>query len=155
MDEAGALLGEKMEERSDDSKYARRANEGQDFRKIGGLLRRIIHPETIGSENVAMGIGYVNPGEELLRHRHTYEEMYYYLQGRGTMIVGDAVLKAESGLFVYVPPNVPHHTINTGDEPMVLLYSYWPPAAAGDQIVLITEDGEVPLRDIQTSREST
>lgn len=139
------MQGEKMEECSNDRRHARRATEGQDFRKIGGLLRRVIHPQTIGSENVAMGIGYVNPGEELLRHRHAYEEMYYYLQGTGTMIVDKAVLKTEPGLFVYVPANVPHHTINTGDEPMVLLYSYWPPAAASSQIVLITDDGEISL----------
>lgn len=65
------------------------------------------------------------------RHHHLEtEEIYYILQGRGRMRVGDEVREVAAGDAVFIPIKRTHTLENTGDEPMRLLlvcgpaYSY-------------------------------
>ncbi|SIS03991.1 Cupin domain-containing protein [Peribacillus simplex] len=101
-------------------------NQGKDYRGIGGLVKRLVHPSTVGSENLAVSICYLNPGEEITRHSHTYEEAYFVLQGTGKMILGEEEFKLEPNMSVYIPSGKEHAQINDGSEPLVVLCSLSP-----------------------------
>lgn len=50
-------------------------------------------------------------------HHHTnIEQMYYILQGRGEVLIGQEKRAVQEGDAVYFPVNVPHQAFNDGDE---------------------------------------
>ena len=53
-------------------------------------------------------------------HREV-EEVYYFLEGRGRTLVGDAYHDVEPGMSVVHRPGVRHQTWNTDDVPLVFL----------------------------------
>lgn len=112
-----------------EKKLTMEVHEGSDFRGVGGLVKRLIHPSTTGSENLAVSIAFVNPGEELPPHRHANEEAYFILQGEGIMTIEDyeGTIQLNKYLSVYIPANKTHYTKNTGNEPLVMLCSLTPP----------------------------
>jgi len=103
--------------------------EGSDYRGVGGLVKRLVHPSTTGSKNVSTSIAYVNPGEELPFHSHNNEEIYFVLEGGGLMKIEGykEEIKLEKYLSVYIPDGRKHYTINNGNEPLILLCSLSPP----------------------------
>lgn len=110
-------------------KLTMEVKEGLDFRGVGGLVKRLIHPTTTGSVNLGVSIAYINPGEELPPHHHGNEEAYFVLQGEGVMTVEgyEETILLKKYLSVYCPANKDHYTKNTGNEPLVLLCSLTPP----------------------------
>ena len=120
------------------SKYLMKVRDGTDLRAVGVLVKLLIDPSTVGSKQLVVAICFINPGEEVLNHRHHYEEGYFILQGEGVMRVGDSgefgVTKYDS---VYVPSNVAHWTKNTGNEPLVMLCSVTPPIGEGEDALVM------------------
>ncbi|MDY3037626.1 MAG: cupin domain-containing protein, partial [Eubacteriales bacterium] len=116
-------------------KLVMRVSEGQEFRGVGGLCRRLVHPTINNSKHVGVTICFVNPGEELPFHSHDNEEAYFVLQGTGLMRLGsyDEDIQLEPWLSVFMPGGEPHYTKNTGNEPLVLLCSLAPPPVAMDK----------------------
>ena len=79
--------------------------------KDNGVLNNLIVSSTL-----------LNPGKETTGHRHAgQEEVYFFVSGRGTMIVdGDAyeTFKVEANDVVLIPDGAFHKVSNTGDEPL-------------------------------------
>jgi mannose-6-phosphate isomerase-like protein (cupin superfamily) len=98
-----------------------------DYRGIGSLVKRLVHPRTTGSHNLGVSIVFMAPGEEVIVHDHLYEEAYFVLSGEGVMTLDDEKIQLEKNLSVYVPPNSRHGQKNTGDMPLVILCSLTPP----------------------------
>jgi glucose-6-phosphate isomerase len=98
-------------------------------------------PETEG--HLSHGITVLLPGrvgDEYFMTRGHYHrksgtgEVYYGLRGTGLLLLqtrqGDwRALEVAPGTVAYVPPHWGHRSINTGGEPLVLLYAY--PGDAG------------------------
>lgn len=101
--------------------------EGLDYRGLGGLVKRLIHPKTVGSANLGVSILFLNPGETVKKHSHPYEEAYFVLQGEGTMWLGDDTIQLHKYLSVYIPSDFTHGQMNTGCEPLIILCSLTPP----------------------------
>ena len=57
-------------------------------------------------------------------HRHEPAEIYYVVQGRGSVVIGDTVHPLEAGSAVFIPPNTWHVARNTGQETLRLLYVF-------------------------------
>lgn len=58
------------------------------------------------------------------------EEIYYFLQGSGTMWINGEDVPVAAGDAVMVPPGVEHGFRNTGTEPLRLVLLWGPPQAA-------------------------
>jgi len=101
-------------------------NQGKDFRKIGGLVKRLVHPTTVGSKNLGVSVCYLNPGEAVVRHEHEYEEAYFVVQGIGTMYLDGQEFRLQPNMSVYVPPGKTHGQANDGTEPLVIVCSLTP-----------------------------
>lgn len=102
-----------------------------------GILQWLSEPRVTGTPNMATGYIVVEPGQGHGRHNHEgCEEILYILEGRAvqTIDLPDGQVKKEmaAGELVYVPADVFHSTINTGEGRLVFLavYQYAGPEAA-------------------------
>jgi quercetin dioxygenase-like cupin family protein len=109
-----------------------RIAEGRRFDALGVAVTRLVHPLTVGSENLCVAYCVMQPGEEARRHHHDNEEAFFVLEGEGTMYlegVGDIHLEPE--LAVYAPPNRVHGIRNDSDSELRLLTALSPPPVEG------------------------
>jgi quercetin dioxygenase-like cupin family protein len=121
-----------------------RLEDGRLFTGLGAEVRRLVHPSTVGSENVGVSICLMNPGDEIMTHRHDYEEAYYVVRGTGKMYLeGEPQIHLEPGLSVYIPAGQVHGQVNDGTEALHILCSLSPPPTEGapPELVSVDEDG--------------
>jgi len=108
--------------------------DGRDFMGLGAKVQRLVHPKTLGSDQLSTSVVLMGPGDVIKKHRHPYEEAYYVISGTGTMYLesqGDIDLYP--GRSVYIPPNQIHGQVNTSaDEDLNILCSLSPPPVEGD-----------------------
>jgi mannose-6-phosphate isomerase-like protein (cupin superfamily) len=103
-------------------------HEGADYRDMGGLIKRLVHPSTVGSKNIGVSMAFLHPGEKVRRHRHDSEEVYVVVSGEGTMFLeGHPEITLKKNVCVYIPSNAEHGQTCTGDEPLVLVAALAPP----------------------------
>ena len=63
------------------------------------------------------------PGEVCAEHLHpTMEECFYFLKGTGIYRIGGEVYPLEPGMFLRIPPGVPHQLEATGTENLEFVY---------------------------------
>lgn len=80
----------------------------------------------------------MQPGEEVPRHTHDYEEAYFIVQGRGEMYLeGHDPIRLEPGLSVYVAAGEVHGQINDGEERLDIVCSLSPPPGEGREPVIV------------------
>ena len=75
---------------------------------------KLIYPETgVDTKTLIAGIVEIDPGEHSPLHRHNCEEIYYVLQGRGTIESGGQKHEFEGGDALYNEEGVEHRVYNT------------------------------------------
>jgi len=53
---------------------------------LGGPIKPVVSPKTVGSKNLRFALGVFNPDEGLVPHIHPEsEEVYYVIKGKGTV----------------------------------------------------------------------
>ena len=105
-----------------------RASQGVTFNATGALVKRLVHPDTVGSQNLGLSVVFMNPGEEIVQHRHPNEEAYYVIQGKGLMYLENhRDIALEPHFCIYIAGMVKHGQKNTGDEPLVIMAALSPP----------------------------
>lgn len=57
-------------------------------------------------------------------HTHQQAEVYYFLSGVGEVVVDGEVTPVAAGDAVFIAGNVEHMAVNTGNEPLRLLYFF-------------------------------
>lgn len=83
----------------------------------------LVDPKGSPSKNLQMGFTIVYANGKTTGHSHpAFEEVYYVIQGRGKMVVGDTEYDIKTGDALYVPFGVFHTTYNTGILPLHLLW---------------------------------
>lgn len=90
---------------------------------------RAVDAELCGSEVFVAGITVFPPGEASSLHSHGgSEELDVVLAGRGEVVDG-AGRRQSFGPhdMIFIPRGVEHQHVNTGEEPLVLLWCYAPP----------------------------
>ena len=71
------------------------------------------------------------PGQGTRTHFHTdQEEIYYIIEGSGSITIGDETTDVTAGDFVYSPADTPH-SIATGEERMVMFFVKGPGRGVG------------------------
>ncbi len=79
------------------------------------VLREILHPDKADlAIRYSLAHAVVPPGKKTLPHRLRTSEVYYILEGRGVMHVGDETAAVASGQAVYIPPNAVQFIENPG-----------------------------------------
>lgn len=90
---------------------------------------RVVDQELTQSEHMVAGITVFPQGEASSFHNHPdSEEIDVILSGHGEVVWGDGRRQAFGPHDVmFIPKGVYHQHINTGNEPLVLLWCYTPP----------------------------
>ena len=100
-------------------RYATKKRKGETLRDTYFL----IDPENSPSKNLKMGFTIIYAEGKTTGHSHKqHEEVYYVIQGKGKMVVGDTEYDIKSGDALYVPFGLFHTTYNTGIFPLQLLW---------------------------------
>lgn len=90
---------------------------------------RVVDRALCGSEHLVAGLTVFPQGEASSMHEHPEsEELDLVLAGRGEVVWGEGQRRPFAPHDVmFIPKGVPHQHVNTGDEPLVLLWCYTPP----------------------------
>ncbi|MGZ5554686.1 MAG: cupin domain-containing protein [Candidatus Aminicenantales bacterium] len=103
----------------------------------GSFLKELLHPA-----KEPLDIGYslahaeVGPAEKTRPHRLKSSEVYYLLEGRGLMHVGNEQAEVAAGQAVYIPPDTIQFIENPGPGRLVFLCIVDPAWTTGDEEVL-------------------
>jgi mannose-6-phosphate isomerase-like protein (cupin superfamily) len=102
----------------------------------GSELRELLHPER---DPAALGYSLahaiVKPGRATIAHTLSRTEVYYIVEGRGTMHVGDESQPVRAGHAVHVPPGAVQWIENTGSVGLAFLCIVDPPWAPECEVV--------------------
>ena len=81
-------------------------------------------PTTYGMKS---GRVHLEPGAECGEHStKENEEQLVFLEGEGTAIIAEEMMRVGKGKIVYIPPETAHNIKNTGKEPLVYIFCVAP-----------------------------
>lgn len=90
------------------------------------LASRIIADETVGVENVGVGVVTLEPGATGDRHVREVEEIVFVLEGEGRIVTDDRDYPLREGQAAVIPPGVHHSHENTGSGALRKLWIFAP-----------------------------
>jgi mannose-6-phosphate isomerase-like protein (cupin superfamily) len=97
-----------------------------------GMVRKVfrtISKEHVNSEYFCAGVTIFEPGEASSYHNHPdSEEIDIVLSGSGLARNGEETAPIKAMDFCFIPKGVYHQHINTGQEPLLLVWIYTPQA---------------------------
>ena len=85
------------------------------FEHTPGGSVRFVHGDEHGLGAISVAMSDNPPGGGAIEHRHPCGEAFVVYEGRGVYTVGDAVIVAEAGDVVIVPPHTWHSFRSDGD----------------------------------------
>jgi len=107
-----------------------------------------IFAENTGAARLCMHLLRIPPGGRAHAHLHaSHETAIYLVEGQVTVLHGDGLRRVDemrSGDYLYIPPNVPHLPINTGDVEAVAVLARTDPNEQ-ESVVLLPELDAVEL----------
>lgn len=86
------------------------------------LLRELLHPDK-AALNIRYSLAHatVRTGEVTKPHKLKSSEVYYILEGRGLMHIGDENFEVGPDCIVYIPPDAVQYIENTGKSDLKFL----------------------------------
>jgi mannose-6-phosphate isomerase-like protein (cupin superfamily) len=106
----------------------------------GSEIRPLIDRTTSGITGCSLAEEILPPGHAVTPHHHRQiEEIYYIVEGRGVMTVGDEQQEVAAGDAVYVPRGQRHTLRNIGAEPIKLLLVCGPAFFYEDDVLEVSE----------------
>jgi mannose-6-phosphate isomerase-like protein (cupin superfamily) len=94
--------------------------------KTKGVLgfRTLFSADTTTTQALTAGIADLNAGGWLGLHRHTPAEIYYIVEGHGTVTLEGVDYQVCAGTAVYIPGDTEHGIRNTGPAPLRFFYAF-------------------------------
>src|SRR5690606_32575829 len=89
----------------------------------GSWSRLLLTGDGVGSATT-LGCSSFAPGTATAMLAHSTEELAYVTSGRGELRMEGAVVPCEAGQALYIPAGVWHAVVNTGDEPVTMVYAF-------------------------------
>jgi len=90
--------------------------------KDGSTIRELMHPGVHGNAAQSLAEASVSPGGITALHRHAKtEELYYVLEGRGRMTLGERTFEVAPGETVLISPLTAHRIENIGEDTLRFL----------------------------------
>lgn len=89
----------------------------------------LICNKTVGATKISMGVNVTEVGSKIPMHCHDdSEEAMFIVSGKGKLIVeGEGEFELTPGTAIFAPCGVKHEIVNTGDEPIKIVWAYAPP----------------------------
>lgn len=97
----------------------------------------LVNPEKTGSKGISLATIYLEPGKKSTPHRHERtEEVYYFLEGRGRVVVDNRSYDVTPGVAVYIPLRSVHQVENDSSHRLKFISADSPPFDPSDVITL-------------------
>ena len=95
--------------------------------KIGEMVaysdQKRVRKRVFLSDDLVSELVCYEPGQGTPVHHHPrQDEIFYVIEGRGIMSVGEEVIEAGAGSTVFVPATVPHDVTAADDSRLVLMF---------------------------------
>ena len=87
----------------------------------GVSIRWVIDEEKDGAPIYALRVIEVAPGGHTPDHTHPFEHENFIIEGTGRVQIEGKWFEVTVGDIVFVPPNIQHTYVNTGDNPFKFL----------------------------------
>ncbi len=98
--------------------------EGGDDAAFGTVRwRTLVCADRTPSSGLVLGVAEFGPGDTLEAHRHAPAEVYFGLEGSGTVTIEGVVHDIRAGVAVYIPPDAEHRTV-AGADGLRFAYSF-------------------------------
>lgn len=102
----------------------------------GSWSRVILNGERVGS-STALGYSSFAVGTATAMLSHATEELAYVLTGTGELRLDQVVVAYRPGEALFIPARVWHAVVNTGDEPVTMVFAFphpdYPPTERRDE----------------------
>ena len=93
-----------------------------------GTALDLINSEVSQAKKVSIATIYVDAGKSSPMHYHkVMEEIYYFVEGTGTVTVGSQTFQVRPGSAVFIPVGERHQVTNNSDKPLKLISADSPP----------------------------
>lgn len=89
----------------------------------GSWSRLLVTGESVGSVTT-LGCSSFAPGTATAMLAHATEELAYVTGGHGELRMEGATVPYVAGQALYIPANVWHAVVNTGDEPVTMVFAF-------------------------------
>ena len=86
--------------------------------------KTLISGDRTPTTDLTHGIVEIPPGEQLSIHQHTPAETYYVISGEGFVLLNGEQYPVSAGSTVFIPSDVIHTIGATGEETLVVFYSF-------------------------------
>lgn len=87
------------------------------------------------TDSMHFNIYCIEPGQSNPLHKHSQsDEICYFVQGTGDIVVGDEIAAVGPGTCVHVPKDVGHEILNTGTERMIVVLAQSPLPCAHEKV---------------------
>lgn len=90
----------------------------------GSWSRVLVTGDRVEGNLSSIGYSVFTPGLETADLSHETEELAYVLQGTGALRLHDGVVPFKAGDALYVPAKVWHIVANTGDDDVIMVFSF-------------------------------
>jgi mannose-6-phosphate isomerase-like protein (cupin superfamily) len=87
-------------------------------------FRTLFSADTTATRALTAGIADLSAGCWLGLHRHPPAEIYYIVEGHGTVTLEGADYPVSAGTAVYIPGDAEHGIRNTGPTPLRFFYAF-------------------------------
>lgn len=96
--------------------------------------KRLIRKKLVAESLLEAELVCYEAGQTTREHFHKYqEEVYYIVEGSGSVTIGDDTSSISAGDLLFIPADTPH-SIGAGGERMVLLFVKGPGQAAANKL---------------------
>lgn len=85
-------------------------------RSPSGLALRHLVTGEIGSSALYAGEQWLQPGEQVLLHTHSVEEILIFTEGSGEARIGEESVPVSAGITLHIPAGIVHGFRNTADK---------------------------------------
>lgn len=85
--------------------------------------RTLVCADRHPSQGLVAGLAEFEPGGTLNPHRHAPAEVYFGLEGEGTVTVGGVPHRIAPGISIYIPGNVEHGVV-AGESGLRFFYTF-------------------------------
>ena len=90
----------------------------------GGSWSRIVLSGSSVGSRTAFGVSSFAPGTTTALMTHEAEELAYVVSGTGHLRMDADVVPYQAGMALYIPADVWHAVVNTGNEPVVMVFAF-------------------------------
>ena len=84
-------------------------------------ITRAVFGKTLFDKTIKIVLTRVEPGGKFEAHRDDYGHLFYFLNGQGTVTIGDRRIEVLPGLVVEIARGEDHAYENTGREDLILI----------------------------------